>query len=284
MKKASVIITVLLFLSTATAFSFGTQKAAYVDLSGTITASGSGGAFSSGGITPQEVRNLNDKVEKGSYQAVIYEINSGGGTVVASKEIMREIDSMEVPTVCRFRDVSASGAYLFSLGCDEVVADSASTTGSIGVRSSYLQFSEALEEYGIEYVNISSGEFKGAGSPYMNATQEEKQMMQEQASEIHEQFRELVKEKRNLTTEEINEVGDGRIILGQEAYEKGLVDHLGGRNKAEEVAKNMTGKDLSFENVQTTQSFNLASLFSMNTVKAFIGSIAGTQVPFVAQL
>lgn len=283
MKKASVILAVLLFLSTATAFSFGTQKAAYVDLSGTISTSGSGGAFSSAGITPEEVRNLNDKVEQEAYNAVIYEINSGGGTVVASKEIMREIDSMEVPTVCRFRDVAASGAYLFSLGCDEVVADSASTTGSIGVRSSYLQFSEALENYGIEYVNISSGEFKAAGSPYMNASEEEKQMMQEQASQIHEQFLELVKEKRNLTQEEVNEVGDGRIILGEEAHEKGLVDHLGGRSKAEEVAQNMTGKDLSFEKVQTTQSFSLMSLFSMNAVEAFIGNIEN-QVPFVAQI
>ncbi|WP_414837500.1 signal peptide peptidase SppA [Candidatus Nanosalina sp. VS9-1] len=271
-------------VSGTTAFSLGTQKAAYIELSGTISSSGPSSAFSSTGITPGQVRNLNDRVKNQGYRAVIYEINSGGGTVVASKEIMREIESMDIPTVCRFRDVAASGAYLFSLGCDEIVADKASMTGSIGVRSSYLEFSEALEKYGVEYVNITAGEFKGVGSPYMNSTEEDREILSEQASEVHQQFLNLVKEERNLTQEQINEVGEGQVILGKDAKTKGLVDHLGGRSTAETVAENITEQELSFESVQTTQSFNLFSLLSMDAVNSIISAISGPESPLTARL
>lgn len=283
-RKASIIVSIILLASTATAFGFNLEnsKAAYVDLSGTISASGPSSAFSSTGITPEQVRNLNEQVQNEDYRAVIYEINSGGGTVVASKEIMREIESMDIHTVCRFRDVAASGAYLFSLGCDEIVADEASMTGSIGVRSSYLEFSEALEEYGIEYVNISAGEFKGVGSPYMNATDEDRKILQEQASEIHEQFLDLVQEKRNLTDSQINDVGDGRVILGSEAKEKGLVDHLGGRKKSEEVAENLTNTSLRFEGLQTEESFNFFSLLSASISEGL--STLFAEAPITAKL
>ena len=239
MRKASVIISIILLASTATAFSFNMEnaKAAYIDLSGTISASGPSSAFSSTGITPE---------------------------------------------VCRFRDVAASGAYLFSLGCDEIVADEASLTGSIGVRGSYLEFSEALEEYGIEYVNISAGEFKGVGSPYQNATEEDREILQERASEIHQQFLNLVKEKRNLTQSQIDDVGDGRVILGTEASEKGLVDHLGGREKSENVAGNLTDSSLSFESLSTTESFNFFSLLSASISEGL--NTVFSEAPITAKL
>jgi protease-4 len=241
-------------------------KAAVIQLSGAVSPSSSGSLYSSGGITPGQVRDLNQKAAKGNYEAVIYEINSGGGTVVASKEVMREIDDVELPTVCRFRDVAASGAYLFALGCDRIVADSATITGSIGVKSSYLEFSGLLQKYDVDYVNISAGKYKEIGSPYQNATPEEKEILRENADRIHEQFLELVRDERNLTGGAYDEVETGKIFLGSQAEELGLVDRLGGRETARTVAENMTGKDLKLEEVQQTHSFNFLSMLSADSL------------------
>lgn len=264
MKTRTIFTLLVLFTASTTAFSFNSNqgRAAVVQLSGTVQSSSSGGLYSSGGITPGEVRDLNDKVEKENYDVVIYEINSGGGAVVASKEVKREIESLEIPTVCRFRDVAASGAYLFSLGCDRIVADSATLTGSIGVRSSYLEFSEAMNRYGVDYVNISSGKYKELGSQFQNISEEEREILQEKSSMIHQQFLEMVRSNRNITDSEHRPISTGVIYLGSEAKEIGLVDELGGRETARKTAENITGKDLTLRQVSKEQSFSFTSLLA----------------------
>ena len=247
-------------------------KAAIIKLSGTITPE-SGGAFSAAGITPEGVRNVNDQALNRNPDAIIYEINSGGGAVVASKEVMREIESVSVPTVCRFRDVSASGGYLIALGCDRIISDSASLTGSIGVRSSYLQFSGLLERYGVKYVNISSGEYKELGSPYSNITDKEKDILANKTRKIHEEFVNIVDSKRNLTPENLETTRTGEPFLGDRAKEIGLVDGIGGRDSAVIAAENMTGKNLSTFEVDTTPSLNLLNLL---TADLSLEQLAGT--------
>ena len=264
MKYRILLFSVIFLTASTAAFSFNTDKGkgAIVELSGTVQSSSSGGLYSSGGITPGEVRDLNQKIEEEGYDAVIYEINSGGGAVVASKEVMREIESLDAKKICRFRDVAASGAYLFSLGCDKIVADSASLTGSIGVKSSYLEFSEAMNRYGIDYVNISSGKYKEVGSQYQNISDEEREILQEKSDRIHSQFLELVRENRNITESAHRNISTGVIYLGSEAEEIGLVDELGGREKAKQMTENITGKDLSFSEVRQQQSFDITSFLA----------------------
>lgn len=262
--SAVILISILLMVSVADTGNFtASGKAAVIPMEGSITSSSS--SVSSSSITPNKVRNLNSRARDNAASAIIYEWNSGGGAVVASKEIKREIESVEIPTVCRFRDVSASGAYLASLGCDRIVADSASITGSIGVRSSYMEFSELMEDLGINYVNITSGKYKDAGSPYQNITDEEKALLQEKTDTIHKQFIEMVVTERNLTDNQRKEVRTGEIFLGTEARELKLVDTLGGRQKAVEEAEKLTGTDLETSRIETRPEFSLLSLMNANT-------------------
>jgi protease-4 len=265
MRKYLVILTVLFFVSVSAGLSFegifAEQKrgtVAIIDLSGAISPSSSG--FSSG-LTPETVRELNQEAERRNVDAIVYEINSGGGSVVASKDVRRSIESVEVPTVCRIRDVGASGAYLFSLGCDSIVADSASITGSIGVTSSYIEFSDLMEEIGVGYVNITAGENKEVGSPYKEPTEEEKQILKEKADIIKEEFLGAVSDERNLSEQQQEIVGTGEIFLGSEAIELDLVDELGGRATAVEEAGNLTGMKVSPVEIQQTSSFSLLDLF-----------------------
>lgn len=275
MKLKVFVIMSILFTVSASGFNLGleqqTGKAAIIQLSGGITPT-SPDFPASGGITPEKVRELNDRAARQSADAVIYEINSGGGAVVASKEVKREIESVEVPTVCRIRDVGASGAYLASLGCDRIVADSSSLTGSIGVKASYLEFSGLLEKYGIEYVNITAGERKDVGSKFKDLDEKEREILQQKVEKVHEDFISMVDQERNLSDKELARIRTGEAFLGTEAEETGLVDELGGRQKSVELAENMSSKDLSTFKVEDQQGLSFLSLLNSRLDIGNIGS------------
>lgn len=292
--KLKLLASFLILLTTSTAalslggmFEERQGSAALVKMSGTISPTSSSGLGSSSGITPEQVRDINSQVRNGNYDAVIYEINSGGGAVVASKEIKRSIENMDIPTVCRFRDIAASGAYLISTGCDKIVADSASITGSIGVTSSYLEFSGAMERFGVEYVNISAGKYKEVGSRYSNASEQEKEILRDMANDIQDEFIGMVDRQRNLSESEISEIETAKVFLGDEAKNLTLVDRLGGRATAVDTAEDLAGQDLKLKEIQTQQDFSLLSLFLSDTgigqFFADLGFGTGVDLPLVAE-
>lgn len=280
MKRLFLIVAAVFLVSSAAGLSLKTfdfnPKAGVIQLDGQITYSSSG--FGSG-ITPEKVRELNARALEQGADAIVYEINSGGGAVVASKEVMREIESVDVPTVCRFRDLAASGGYMIALGCDRIVADSATLTGSIGVKSSYIEFSGTLDRLGAEYVNISSGRYKEMASPYMNVSAEEKAMLKNKTEIIHREFLEKVQESRNLSDEQMEKIGTGEVVLGERAKQLGLVDRLGGRKTAYRVTENLTGRSLGFFRVERPEPFNLGSLFGIPSLSNYLGM----KVPFRAE-
>jgi len=266
MKKEILLFFTLILVSTGSAQLFSSQgKVAIINLDGTIQPSQPGGFSGATAITPESVRNLNDDALSRNTDAIIYEWNSGGGAVVASKEIKREIESVERPTICRFRDVAASGAYYASLGCDRVVADPASITGSIGVKSSYLEYSGALDKLGVEYVNITSGRLKDIGSPYRNATDQEKQILQNKTDKIHNEFVGSVSISRNLSSDQREQIETGEIFLGERAKNLGLVDELGGRETAVESAEELVGEDLKTVRIESSPGFSFLSLLGSSS-------------------
>lgn len=263
MKAGTLALLIMLLSAPAASFGiadFSTGKVAVVKLSGEITSSRP--VLAADTVSPEDVRELNERAVKKGADAIVYEINSGGGAVVASKEIMREIESVEVTTVCRFRDVAASGAYLAALGCDRIVADSVSLTGSIGVKSSYLEFSGLLRKLGVENVNVTSGRYKDIGSRYRNITPEEKELLRQKTERIHREFVQRVVEERNLTQGQKQEISTGEPFLGERARQLGLVDSLGGRRKAVDAAEELTGKSLEVQIVEQRQPFSIFSLLS----------------------
>lgn len=291
MKLKILFAALLLFTTSVYGFSLADYfrgvggEAALIELDGTIQPSATGGVFAAGGITPEQVRELNKKAEDRGVDAIVYEINSGGGAVVASKDVMRSIDNVDVPTVCRLRDVGASGAYLLSLGCDEIVADSATFTGSVGVTGSYFEFTDLMDEVGVDYINITAGEFKEAGSPFQELTEEEREMLLEQVDSVHEEFYTEVDDRRNLTDDQLEEVRTGKVFLGEEAHELGLVDELGGREAAFDTAENLTDQDLRFRKVERTPEFNLFSLLTMEAPQSLFSYLQKSEsMPFRAEM
>ncbi len=282
MSKTLGALFVILLISSGAGLSFdsGRGKVALIELSGTITPTKDSSLTASSGFTPEQVRELNSKARSQGADAVIYEINSGGGAVVASNEIYRAIKDVEIPTVCRMRDVTASGGYMIALGCDRIIADPSTLTGSIGVKSSYIEYAGALDKLGVDYVNISAGRRKEIGNPFMNASKEDKQVLQEKVDKIQQDFIKMVDDERNLTEQQVENISTGEPFLGSEAMKLDIVDDLGGREKALEEAENLTGKELKTFNVEQQASFNFLSLL---TADLSVGNFLDFSAPFRAK-
>lgn len=160
-------------------------------------------------------------------KAVVFEINSPGGTVVASAEIVDAIKSLNKTKVAWVREIGTSGAYWAASSCDYIVAHDMSMVGSIGVIGSYLDFGGFLNDHNITYNRMIAGKYKDMGSPLKNLTDEEREIMQKKMDLIHEYFIKEVSKNRNMQYEEVEELATGEYYLGIEAIENGLVDELG---------------------------------------------------------
>jgi protease-4 len=215
------------------------EKIAVVRIKGTITSSPSLFVES---ISPESLFEVIDDIEKDpAIRGVLIELNSPGGSVVASREISMAVRDMKKPTVCWMGDLAASGAYWIASGCDTIVADPLTLTGSIGVTASYLQFSGTLEKYGVTYERFVSGEEKDTGSPFRNMTDQERENMDRLVVEIFRYFMDDVVANRNLDEDAIDAIDGGGLFLGKDAMEMGLVDELGTWQDAKDIVKNVTG-------------------------------------------
>jgi protease-4 len=136
--------------------------------------------------------------------------------------------------------VAASGGYWIATAADSIVAGSLSVVGSVGVISIRPNFSELLDKIGIDIDAVASGVHKILGLPFKPLSPEEKQEDRQRREEeiriIQQSFIREIQGKRQLTEAVIKEISSGKTYLGQEAKELGLVDELGGREKALDIA------------------------------------------------
>lgn len=174
-----------------------------------------------------------EKADKNTeIKAILLEINSPGGTPVATDEIASAVKSANKTTVAVIRETGASGAYWIATAADKIFANRMSVTGSIGVQASRLEYYGLMADYNITYRQLISGRLKDAGTPLRQMTSEEKQLFQRLLDGLHEEFIATVAENRNLPKEKVREMATGFVYLGSEAKELGLVDELGGKKEA----------------------------------------------------
>ena len=189
--------------------------------------------FGQEGVSASDVVKNIEKADKAeNVKAIIFEINSPGGAVVASEEIVSAIKKTDKLTVAYIREVGASGAYWAASATEHIIASRMSITGSLGVIASYLQFSGLLEKYNITYQRLISGKYKDIGSPLKELSFEEEKMLQKQIELIHEYFVEEVAKNRNLSKDIVEEISTAKLFLGIEAKELGLIDEFGGKEEA----------------------------------------------------
>ena len=217
------------------------NRVAVIIGSGEIT--GGNGDNSSIGSTAfaKEIRKArkNDKIK-----AVVIRVNSPGGSALASDVIWREVMlTREVkPVIASMSDYAASGGYYIAMGCDTIVAEPSTITGSIGIFMTMFNLEKFLDnKLGITTDVVNTGEYSDIYTFTRSLTEGERQILQSNINEGYEDFVTKAANNRNMTVEDLKKIASGRVWSGQQAQENGLVDMLGGLDDAIEVAVNAAG-------------------------------------------
>jgi protease IV len=220
----------------------GIGNVAVIPIEGVIMTGSSGGIFAEQNAQSTDiVKMISDADSDPKIKAIIVEINSPGGSPVASDEIVRALKETNKTTVAWIREVGASGAYWAASACDVIVADRMSVVGSIGVIGSYLDFSGLMDRYNVSYERLVAGDYKDIGTPYRKLTDDERGMLQEQLDAMHEIFIIDVSENRNMSVDRVQKLATGMFYIGAEGKRLGLVDILGGQAEAVRYIEDTTG-------------------------------------------
>ncbi len=206
---------------------------AIIPIAGVITSTRDPEGFLSPGVADSKriVKWIEKAEENENIKAIVFEINSPGGSPVATDEISQAIKKSKKPTVSIIRETGTSGAFWVATSADTVFANRMSLTGSIGVLASRLEFAGLLKNYNITYRRLVAGKYKDAGSRFKEMTNEEEALFQKTIDQIHEYFIEEIANNRGLDKKFIREIAHGFVFLGSEAEQLGLIDFLGGRDE-----------------------------------------------------
>ena len=175
-------------------------------------------------------------------KAIVVRISSPGGSASASDAMRREIAQAAAnkPVVISMGSVAASGGYWMATAGDTIVANELTTTGSIGVFSLMFNTSRMFDEkLGIAFDVVRTGPYADMYSGVRGFSDQEIRLLGKTTDETYASFLELVSESRDLTIEEADAVAQGRIWSGRDALNVGLVDELGGLDRAIEIAAEM---------------------------------------------
>lgn len=178
-----------------------------------------------------------------SIKGVVIRINSGGGSALASEKMLREIKVLQddgMPVVVSMGNVAASGGYYMASSADSIFAQPTTITGSIGVFGMMFNLSNLLEsKLGITFDVEKNAPYADLPSMNRDMNEREKQFIQTGVDTIYTIFKNRVATGRNMTMEYVDSVGQGRVWMGTTALDLGLVDALGGLERAIESAANI---------------------------------------------
>ena len=192
----------------------------------------------------QVVRDLREHAENPAVKAVVVRVNSPGGVVGPTQEIVGAIHRVRKagkPVVASFGAVAASGGYYVGTAADRIFANPGTLTGSIGVIMQMANAESLLKKVGVEYVVIKAGAYKDVGNFARTMTPEERRILQTLLDDVYGQFVTAVAQGRKLDEAAVRSFADGRIYSGQQAQALKMVDELGGFEEAVEAAGKLAG-------------------------------------------
>lgn len=191
------------------------------------------------------VKMLREIRRDDNVKAVVLRVNSPGGSVLASENILREIQLCKKAgksIVVSMGDYAASGGYYIACQADSIFAEPATLTGSIGVFGIVPILQKTLKEnLGITADTVRTGRYSAFGTPLYDFSPEESAMIQSRVEWIYQGFLKKVAEGRRKTPEQIDAIAQGRVWTGVKAKEIGLVDDLGGLDRAMSAAAKLAG-------------------------------------------
>ena len=274
------------------------------------------GQGENGSIGGDKYAKLIRKIRKDKkVKAIVLRVNSPGGSVWASENILRELQVAQdqgLPVIASMGDLAASGGYYISCSADSIFASPSTITGSIGVFATIPSVESMLEEkVGVRFDTVKTGPFATGISPFMDIGPEMAPILQKQVEEIYDLFLTRVSKGRDMTVEEVHKIAQGRVWTGVKGKELGLVDRLGGLNDAinsaaimadlddyrvkeyptikdpiEELMEKITGADKSVAIQETMLKSQLGELYPYYKQLKEIQEMKGIQarMPFVINM
>ena len=210
---------------------FGTSVAV-IPLSGTIVMGDAPRGFIGADTVSMLLAELREDPQVG---AVVLRIDSGGGSAFASEQIRAEVARVQdkgIPVVVSMAGTAASGGYWIAATADEIWAAPTTVTGSIGIFAIVPTFEDTLGEIGVNRDGVGTGPFVGALDPIGGVGDAMARALQSNVEYGYRRFVDLVAEGRGLASEDVEAIAQGRVWLGVEAKEHGLVDQLGHLDEA----------------------------------------------------
>ena len=195
----------------------------------------------------RKIRKDND-----TYKAIVLRINSPGGSVSGSEAVLFELNRAReagLPVVVSMGPVAASGGYWIATASDKIIAGPQTITGSIGVFGILANLESLGSNYGLNWDRVKTNQSSDIFPIARPKTDQEISIIQEYVNQTYQRFLSLVGESRKLALADVENLAEGRVWTGREAYELGLVDDLGGLSQAITVASELAelGNDFEIE-------------------------------------
>lgn len=191
------------------------------------------------------VEQLEDAMEA-EVAAVVLRINSGGGSVFASEEIrakVQEISQEGIPVVASMGGAAASGGYWIAAETDQIWAMPTTITGSIGAFSVFPTIEGVFDYFGATVDGVGTTNMASGFDPAQPLDENTRRIFQVVIDGIYQEFLNLVADGRDMTVDEVDAIAGGKVWIGRQALEIGLVDNLGSLNDAIEAAAELAGVD-----------------------------------------
>ena len=218
------------------------ERIAVVYTQGMISPSNS--FYTAQNLSASKIDKVLDRIEKdNSIKAVVFRVNSPGGSALESEIIFNRIKQLNSvkPVIISMSNVAASGGYYISAESDHTFADPFTVTGSIGVVAMIPNINKLSDKIGITSDPITKGKYADIFNPYIEPNQEEFNALKEDIEATYMEFKTRVSNGRDMTLDEVEKIAQGQIWSSEDALDKNLIDEIGMLNdaiqKAAEIAE-----------------------------------------------
>ncbi|MFL2582728.1 MAG: signal peptide peptidase SppA [Flavobacteriales bacterium] len=231
------LISVELYNDANKTFSFEESKIVVVNAEGAIVDANTDSDISS----VKYSKIFDDLLKDNNVKAVVLRINSPGGSALASEKLWRKLKliSLKMPLVVSMGNYAASGGYYMASAGDTILAEKNTITGSIGVFGLLFNVSQLTDKVGVKIEKVKTNQMSDFPSFDRKLSEKEKNRMQQGITSIYQTFIQRVMDGRLLSKNDVEELAEGRVWTGSQAFQMGLVDKIGGLEESINIAANL---------------------------------------------
>ena len=209
-------------------------------------------------ITPANIAEKIKQLKKvDNLKGVVLRVNSPGGSALSAELIYQMFSELPVPVYVSMGSTAASGGYYIAMAGNKIFADKSTITGSIGVVSAIPKVKKAADNLGVNSSSITKGKYSDLYDPFVDLSDESAERLRESMLDTYKEFKSRVEKNRGIPADKLEEYAQGKVWLGDEAKEVGLVDQIGSLDDTiQTMAKDLKLQNYSVEEIFINEDYN----------------------------